>query len=110
MQAVVMAGGKGTRIANLNQDIPKPMFQLCGKPVLEYAVGELVAQGITDIILVVGHLGNVIKEYFANFSGKLLSDVIFKNSSSDGGFRTFTWANDEILNLAGKWYTAVTES
>lgn len=66
MQAVIMAGGKGTRIAKLNKDIPKPMFQLCGKPVLEYAVRELVSQGITEITLVVGHLGSVIKDYFGN--------------------------------------------
>lgn len=74
MQAVIMAGGKGTRIANMNKDIPKPMFLMCGKPVLEYAVGELVAQDITNIILVVGHLGNVIKEYFgdgAKFGAKI---------------------------------------
>ena len=66
MVAVVMVGGKGTRIAGLNKDIPKPMFRLCGKPVLEYAVNELVAQDIKDIILVVGHLGHVIKEYFGD--------------------------------------------
>ena len=66
MEAIILAGGKGTRIAGLNKDIPKPMFRLCGKPVLEYAVNELVAQDIKDIILVVGHLGHVIKEYFGD--------------------------------------------
>ena len=66
MQAVIMAGGKGTRIASLNKDIPKPMFELCGRPVLEYAVNEMVSQGITDIIIVVGYLGNIIREYFGN--------------------------------------------
>lgn len=74
MVAVIMAGGKGTRIAGLNKEIPKPMFQLCGKPVLEYAIEELVAQGIKDIVLVVGYLGHVIKEYFcdgAEFDAKI---------------------------------------
>lgn len=66
MVAVIMAGGKGTRIAGLNKDIPKPMFRLCGKPVLEYAVNELVAQDIKDIVLVVGHLGHIIKDYFGD--------------------------------------------
>ncbi len=51
-------------------------------------------------------VGGFSKEYFANFSGKLLSDVIFKNSSSDGGFRTFTWANDEILSFNGRYVEA----
>lgn len=66
MKAVIMAGGKGTRLAGLNHDIPKPMFELHGKPVLEYIIKELAAQNIKDIILVIGHLGHIIKEYCGN--------------------------------------------
>ncbi len=36
MKAVIMAGGRGKRIASLDSSIPKPMFRLCGKPILEY--------------------------------------------------------------------------
>lgn len=64
MQAVIMAGGKGTRIASVASDIPKPMIPICGKPILLHQIECLREQDIRDIILVVGYLGNVIKEYF----------------------------------------------
>ena len=66
MKAVIMAGGKGTRIASIASDIPKPMIRICGKPILEHQIANLRACGITDITLVIGHLGNAIKEYFAD--------------------------------------------
>ena len=64
MKTVIMAGGKGTRIASIANDIPKPMIQICGKPILEHQIDNLKTCGLTDIILVIGHLGNVIKDYF----------------------------------------------
>ena len=64
MQAVIMAGGKGTRIASVASDIPKPMIEICGKPILQHQIECLKEQGITDIILVIGHIGYVIKKYF----------------------------------------------
>ena len=66
MKAVIMAGGKGTRMATVNADMPKPMLPLCGKPILEREIACLVGEGITEIILVVGHLGHVIKDYFGD--------------------------------------------
>lgn len=87
MVAVIMAGGKGTRIASLNKDIPKPMFRLWGKPVLEYAVRELVAQGIREIILVVGHLGSIVREYFNDGSafGAEISYITEENPLGTAG-------------------------
>ena len=65
MQAVIMAGGKGTRLAALTKDeIPKPMVPVAGKPLLLWQVERLKENGITDLIMVIGHLGNKIKEYF----------------------------------------------
>lgn len=63
MKAVIMAGGKGTRISSLRSDIPKPMIEVCGKPVLERQIECLKENGIVDIILVIGHLGAVIRDY-----------------------------------------------
>lgn len=68
MYVVIMAGGKGTRIASVASDIPKPMIPVCGKPILEHEIECLKAQGLTDIILIVGHLGHVITEYFGDGS------------------------------------------
>ena len=66
MKVVIMAGGKGTRISSIASDIPKPMICIGGKPVLEHQINNLKAYGLTDITLVIGHLGHVIKDYFGN--------------------------------------------
>lgn len=66
MKTVIMAGGKGTRIASIASDVPKPMIKICGKPILEHQIENLKACGLTDIILVIGHLGNVIQDYFGD--------------------------------------------
>ncbi len=66
MKVVIMAGGKGTRIASVKSDVPKPMIPICGKPILEWQIENLKACGLTDITLVIGYLGHVIKEYFSD--------------------------------------------
>lgn len=68
MKVVIMAGGKGTRIASINSEVPKPMIKIIGKPILEYEIESLKKQGCTEFIIVVGHLGNVIMEYFGDGS------------------------------------------
>ena len=66
MKVIIMAGGKGTRIASIQQDVPKPMIKILGKPVLQYQIENLKQYGLTDIILVIGHLGHVIQRYFGD--------------------------------------------
>jgi D,D-heptose 1,7-bisphosphate phosphatase len=66
MKTVIMAGGMGTRIASIASDVPKPMIKICGKSILEHQIENLKACGLTDITLVVGHLGHVIQEYFGD--------------------------------------------
>ena len=68
MKVVIMAGGRGTRISSVASDIPKPMIKIDGKPVLEHEILNLREQGFTDIILTVGHLGNIITDYFGDDS------------------------------------------
>ena len=74
MKAVIMAGGKGTRIASVANDIPKPMIPICNKPILQHQIECLKSQHIEDITLIVGHLGHIIKDYFedgSNFGVKI---------------------------------------
>lgn len=68
MKVVIMAGGKGTRIASIADDVPKPMIKICGKPILEHQIENLKVCGLTDIILVIGYLGEKIQEYFGDGS------------------------------------------
>lgn len=66
MKIVIMAGGKGTRIATVNSEVPKPMIPIQEKPILEHAILSMKKQGYEEFILVIGHLGHVIKEYFGD--------------------------------------------
>lgn len=66
IKAVIMAGGKGTRMATLHREIPKPMIPILGKPVLQHQIEYLKRQGIVDILIVIGHLGEKIKKYFGD--------------------------------------------
>lgn len=68
MYAVITAGGKGTRVAAVSGSLPKPMLPICGKPVLEYQIECLRRQGMTDIILTIGHLGEQIRAWFGDGS------------------------------------------
>lgn len=63
-----MAGGKGTRVASVNDAIPKPMLPICGKPVLLHQLECLKRQGITRITLTIGHLGEQISDFFGDGS------------------------------------------
>ena len=69
MKTIIMAGGKGTRLASIAGDIPKPMIKVCGKPILEYQIDCLKKNGLTDITIAVGHLGRHIKDYFGDGGG-----------------------------------------
>jgi D,D-heptose 1,7-bisphosphate phosphatase len=67
-QAVILAGGRGTRLGGLARDVPKALVPVCGKPVLEYQVDSLRRSGIADILLVTGHLGDRIEQHFGDGS------------------------------------------
>ncbi len=66
MKAVIMAGGRGTRVAALDGTVPKPMLPLGGRPMLAWTIEALVREGVSEITLVIGHLGHAIKEYFGD--------------------------------------------
>lgn len=64
-----MAGGKGTRLRPItNDEIPKPLAPIAGKPILQWQVESLRRGGVTDVVLVVGHLGEKIEEFFGDGS------------------------------------------
>lgn len=69
MKAVIMAGGKGTRLRPLTLNTPKPMVPMLNKPVMSYAVELLKKHNIKDIAVTVQHLPEVIEEYFDDGKG-----------------------------------------
>lgn len=68
MKIVIMAGGKGTRIASVNSEVPKPMIPILDKPILEWQIDTLKKQGYTEFVFIVGHLGHTITDYFGDGS------------------------------------------
>ena len=68
MKVVIMAGGRGKRIAELFPDIPKPLIPIDGMPILEREIRSLSSQGFKDIILTVGYLADKIVDYFGDGS------------------------------------------
>jgi N-acetyl-alpha-D-muramate 1-phosphate uridylyltransferase len=66
MQVVILAGGLATRLGALTLTTPKSMVMVEGKPFLEYQIEMLKSQGIEDIVLCIGHLGEQIQDYFGD--------------------------------------------
>jgi glucose-1-phosphate cytidylyltransferase len=67
MQAIILAGGFGSRLAEETALRPKPMVEIGGKPILWHIMNIYAAHGITEFIIALGYKGEVIKEYFLNF-------------------------------------------
>lgn len=76
MQAVILAGGLGTRLSEETHLKPKPMVEIGGKPILWHILKIFSAHGINDFIICAGYKGYLIKEYFANYFLHM-SDVTF---------------------------------
>lgn len=64
--AVIMAGGKGTRLLPITETIPKPMIKVAGRPILERVVLHLISHGIRRIFISVNHLSGQIESHFGN--------------------------------------------
>jgi NDP-sugar pyrophosphorylase family protein len=68
IQIVILAGGLATRLGELTKNRPKSLVEILNKPFLSYQLELLKANGITDVVLCIGHLGTQIKETFGNGS------------------------------------------
>ncbi len=64
MEAIVLAGGFGTRLAQVVKDVPKPMAPVCGRPFLEYLLDWLTGQGVDRIVLAVGYKKKCVMDHF----------------------------------------------
>ena len=67
-QAVILAGGRGTRLGHLTDRLPKPMVDIGGRPFIEYVVGMLRDVGIERITFLLGYLPDVIVQHFGDGS------------------------------------------
>lgn len=94
-KAVILAGGKGTRLASVVHDKPKPMADIAGLPFLHYMILTLKKNGIDEVVLLVGHLREVIMDYFqSSYHGVVISYEIEAEPRGTGGL---------IYELAKQW-------
>src|SRR5438093_8535629 len=75
VQAMILCGGLGTRLAEETEIRPKPMIEIGGRPILWHIMKLYSHFGIVDFILCLGYKGDVIREYFLNY-GAMNSDVV----------------------------------
>jgi len=87
MKAIVLCGGKGTRLRPYTYSIPKPMLPLGNKPILEFVINNLSAHGFDEIFLTVGYLKETIMKYFGD--------------GSKFGVKISYFTEDKEMNTAG---------
>ena len=74
LKAVILAGGKGTRLAPFTASFPKPLVPLGDVPVLEVLLSRLIGFGVRDVVLTLGHLAELIQAYFAQ--RRIITDAL----------------------------------
>ncbi|NDA57435.1 MAG: nucleotidyltransferase family protein, partial [Actinobacteria bacterium] len=67
-KAILLVGGKGTRLAELTKNTPKPMLKVAGAPVTQHQIARAQAAGITEIVLATSYLAEVFEPYFGDGS------------------------------------------
>jgi len=108
MRTAIIAGGKGTRIGGFFPDLPKPMIPISGKPLLQWQIESLVAQGICDVTFIIGHMADQIQAHFgdgATFGAKI-SYVVEDELLGTGGALVLLPPEDTLL-LYGDIYCEV---
>lgn len=110
LRTVILAGGRGTRLRPFTVNFPKPLVPLGDVPVLEVLIRRLIAFGLTDITLTLGHLAELVKAYFMNRADlTALMDLHYVEESSPtgtAGSLAFVPAlNDTFLVLNGDLLT-----
>ncbi len=84
MKGVLLAAGRGKRLRPLTDSIPKPLIELSGHPILEWALTGLRDAGIDDIAIITGYRGDQIRDYFQNGSRWNLSLHYFVQKEQSG--------------------------
>jgi D,D-heptose 1,7-bisphosphate phosphatase len=96
MKIVIIAGGKGTRIASIANEIPKAMIPVNGKPVIEYQIELAKRYGFIDFIFIIGHLGEQIELYFGNGSKWNVKIKYFKEIQALGTAGALAYLTEEL--------------
>ena len=108
MEAIVLAGGFGTRLRQLVADVPKPMAPIAGRPFLEILLGSLAQKGFTQVVLSLGFMAEKISGHFGpRFAGLDLTYVVEDTPLGTGGatrLAATACAQDHVFVFNGDTY------
>lgn len=99
-KAVILAAGRGTRMRELTVDLPKPMIEVRGKPVLQHIVEGLRDAGISELLIVVGYRGDAVRNFFGDGSRYHLAIRYATQTVQDGTGRVVDLARDFVGDSA----------
>jgi NDP-sugar pyrophosphorylase family protein len=110
MMAVILAGGKGTRLKPFTMAIPKPLLPLGDVPILEVLLKQLARAGFTRIVMTLGHMAPVFEAYFGDGTklGLKISYVIEEQSlGTAGSLRLIADLEEDFLVMNGDLLTTL---
>lgn len=110
MQAIIIAGGKGTRISSITTIIPKALLPLINKPLLDHSIGYLKKNGCDNVIICCGHLGEKIKKYANRNNYGIPIRLIFESKplGTAGGLHLIkNLLENEFIVLFGDIYATI---
>lgn len=111
MEAIVLAGGLGTRLRSVVPDLPKPMATVAGRPFLGYVLDQLVDAGMTTAVLAVGHRHEVIQDHFGGeYRGLSLRYSVEDEPLGTGGAIRLAWDSigaHDVFVLNGDTYLEI---
>lgn len=100
MKAVVLLAGKGTRLRPHTHAVPKPLLRVAGKPVLDYLLDDLTGAGVFEVVFVVGHLGDAVRDHVTGRHPRIRPRYVVqevRNGTAGALAMARPWADDELL-------------
>jgi dTDP-glucose pyrophosphorylase len=97
-KAVILAAGRGTRMRELTNDLPKPMIEVRGKPVLQHIVEGLRDAGIREFLMIVGYRADAVRKFFADGSRCYVAIQYTTQTVQDGTGRVVDLVRDFVGN------------
>ena len=110
MQAVILAGGKGTRLQPYTNSIPKPLVPIGDYPILEVILRQLKYYGITEVILAVNHLSHLIIDFFGDGTKlglKIRYSIEDKILGTAGPLNLIDYLEDNFFVMNGDLLTSI---
>jgi UDP-N-acetylglucosamine diphosphorylase / glucose-1-phosphate thymidylyltransferase / UDP-N-acetylgalactosamine diphosphorylase / glucosamine-1-phosphate N-acetyltransferase / galactosamine-1-phosphate N-acetyltransferase len=98
-RAVVLAAGRGTRMRELTANVPKPMIEVRGKPVLQHIIEGLRRAGVRELLIVIGYRADAVRNFFGDGSRHIIAIQYATQTVQDGTGRVVDLARDFVGNF-----------